>query len=113
TPDQRLQIIAGTLIPGPGANMISGTSMASPHVAGAAALLRQANPTWSPFAIKSALMTSALQTVKLANGAVDPNRFGFGAGHLNPNGALDTRVIYDQTSQDHLNYANGAINGRQ
>ena len=113
TAAQRLQIIDGTLIPGPGADMISGTSMASPHVAGAAALLRQANPTWSPFAIKSALMTSAQQTVKLANGAVDPNRFGFGAGHLNPNGALDTRVVYDQTNQDHLNYYNRAIDGRQ
>jgi hypothetical protein len=113
TPDQRQQIIDGTLIPGPGADMISGTSMAAPHVAGAAALLRQANPTWSPFAIKSALMTSAQQTVKLANGAVDPNRFGFGAGHLNPNGALDTRVVYDQTNQDLINYYNRAIDGRQ
>lgn len=113
TPQQRLDIIAGTLIPGPGANMISGTSMASPHVAGAAALMKQANPTWSPFAIKSALMTSAQQTVKLASGAVDANRWGFGAGHLNPNGALDTRVVYDQTITDHINYFNRVINGRQ
>jgi subtilisin family serine protease len=91
TPAQRQQIIDGTLVPGPGANMITGTSMSSPHVAGAAALLRQANPTWSPFAIKSALMTSAQQTVKLANGANDTNRWGFGSGHLNPNGALATK----------------------
>jgi len=112
TPAQRLQIIAGTLIPEPGADMISGTSMASPHVAGAAALLKQAYPDWSPNAIRSALMTSAQQTVKLANGAVDPSPWGFGSGHLNPNGALDTGVVYDQSNSDHIDYYFGAINGR-
>ncbi len=107
---QRAQIIAGTLIPGPGANMISGTSMSSPHVAGAAALLKQANPGWSPYAIKSALMTSARQSVKLANGAVDADRWGFGAGHLDPTAALATSLVYDSTARDHRDYYNGAIN---
>jgi subtilisin family serine protease len=112
TPVQRQQIIDGTLVPGPGATMISGTSMAAPHVAGAAALLRQARPTWSPFAIKSALMTSALPVVKLADGSADPTPWGYGAGHLNPNAALDTQVVYETTPADHVNYFNGAINGR-
>lgn len=110
---EREQIIAGTLIPGPGADMISGTSMASPHVAGAAALLRQAHPTWSPFAIKSALLTSAVQTVKLANGNPDPDRWGYGAGHLNPNGALNTTVVYDSDFFEYIDYYFGDINGRQ
>jgi len=109
---ERAQIIAGTLIPGPGADMISGTSMSSPHVAGSAALLRQANPDWSPFAIKSALMTSALQNVKLASGATDADRWGFGSGHLNPNGALATTLVYDSDYYEYINYYNGVLPGR-
>jgi subtilisin family serine protease len=55
-------------------NTISGTSMATPHVAGAAALTLQAHPTWTPAQVNAAIVDSATTGVVGSPGAGSPNR---------------------------------------
>ena len=60
---------------------LSGTSMASPHVAGAAALLRERHPSWTVAQIKSALVLTGA-TVRTARGEVPATREGGGRINL-------------------------------
>jgi len=86
---------------------ITGTSMATPHVAGVAALLLEAHPDWSPAAIKSALMTTAYQTVNQQDGSTPAIPFDFGSGHIDPNKANDPGLIYDVTDDEYDAFACG------
>lgn len=76
---------------GEAAMLSGGTSMAAPHVAGAAALLLERHPDWTPSSIKAALMNTAVQT-RDENGAPYPET-RTGAGRVNPRLAIDTPVI--------------------
>lgn len=82
-----------------GFGAVSGTSMATPCVAGAAALLVAAHPTWTPAQIKSALMTSANQEVwadsarTVVGGVMDR-----GAGRINLARAVAPGLTLDRPS---------------
>ena len=80
---------------------LTGTSMSTPHVAGIAALLKQAHPDWSPAAIKSALMTTAYQDITLSDGTTPAIPFDFGSGHIDPNKANDPGLVYDVTADEY------------
>lgn len=79
--------------------MMSGTSMAAPHIAGIAALIKQHNPSWTPSMIASAISTTATKydnsrDIILSEGfdlgSFYPSTpFDIGAGLVNPARAID------------------------
>ena len=79
-------------------NMISGTSMASPHVAGAAALLLHQNPDLDARQLKSILMSSTSPTVLSDNGTDPASPFDRGAGRLDVAAAANTGIVFDGPS---------------
>lgn len=82
-----------------GYGQVSGTSMASPHVAGTAALLRQMYPTWSNAAIKSALMsTSKYWYIYRQEDGRAAQPLDMGAGRIDLAKAMDPGVILNPPS---------------
>ena len=72
----------------------SGTSMSSPHVAGAAALLRALHPAWTPDQVRSALATTAVRDgLTLEDG---------GAGRIDVVAAARAALVLDEDTADYL-----------
>lgn len=86
--------------------MLSGTSMASPHVAGFAALIKANKPDWSPAMVKSAMMTTAGKVVT-ADGSTDKDLFATGAGMADVVKALTPGLVYSAGDEEYLKFIQG------
>jgi minor extracellular serine protease Vpr len=78
----------------------NGTSMAAPHLAGSAAIVKQQHPAWSSAQVRSAIVNTAVQgTVKAAaNGAVLTDVNIVGAGREDLLKAVNASVALDPVS---------------
>lgn len=91
-------------------NILSGTSMACPHVSGIAALLKAAHPDWSPASIRSAIMTTAYVNDNLGRDLLDDStgnrsiEWAHGSGHVDPERAKDPGLVYDLSTEDYTNF---------
>lgn len=84
--------------PGPGLAMMSGTSMAGPHVAGAAALVLANYEGLTPKQVKSILMTSAKNGILKEDGETPADPFDIGAGRLELPASMNVGVTFDTPS---------------
>lgn len=100
-------ILAG--VPG-GYALLSGTSMSSPHVAGAALLVRQANPQWTASEVKSALQMTAFKGGTKQDGSTSWDWDDVGHGRVDLTKAALAGLVMDESF---INYeaANPALGG--
>ncbi len=89
-------------LPGQLFQSIQGTSMSSPHVAGAGALLRDLHPDWTPGQIKSALMLTANTAHFKEDGVTPANPFDFGSGRIDLARAGTTGLTMDESTADYF-----------
>jgi len=82
---------------------LSGTSMSSPHNAGAGALLTAAQPSWTPQEIKSALMlTSTTANTVKEDGVTPTDPFDLGAGRIVLGDAENSGLVMNESIANFL-----------
>jgi len=87
----------------------SGTSMASPQVAGAGALLTQLHPAWTPAQMRSALMTTARAAT---DGEKPASPLAAGAGRIDPTAAAEPGLVIAPSTADYRAFADKTLAGR-
>ncbi|MBX2859037.1 MAG: S8 family serine peptidase [Cellvibrionaceae bacterium] len=81
--------------------ILGGTSMAAPHLAGAAALLASMRADWNPFELKSALMMTALNKVMVKeDGETSADPFDQGAGRLDLRAVQHVDLVLDESIEN-------------
>eukprot|EP00271_Cylindrocystis_brebissonii_P000239 TRINITY_DN10295_c0_g3_i1.p1 TRINITY_DN10295_c0_g3~~TRINITY_DN10295_c0_g3_i1.p1 ORF type:complete len:883 (-),score=107.10 TRINITY_DN10295_c0_g3_i1:793-3441(-) len=103
-------------------NIQSGTSMSAPHIAGIAAVIMQINPTFSPFAVKSAILSTASNLAVFGNGVSGigyadqysfnlvpatpkvQTPFDYGSGIVDPQAAADPGLVFNSNFNDYVAY---------
>ncbi|XP_017224917.1 CO(2)-response secreted protease [Daucus carota subsp. sativus] len=88
----------------------SGTSMSCPHISGVAALVKSQHPTWDHSAIRSAIMTTAVQKntagapIRKLPGLQKATPYDFGAGEVNTAQVTNPGLVYETTAIDYYNF---------
>ena len=105
-------VVSARVGTGSEASILSGTSMASPGVAGIAALVRKRHPSWTPEQVKAAIMNTAVHdlfTGKNHTGLrYGPNRVG--AGRVDAAYATTTSVLaYNASIKGAVSVSFGAV----
>ena len=89
---------------------IAGTSMSSPHNAGAAILLRALNPDWTPGQVKSALMTTSVKNVVKEDGTTPADPFDYGAGRIQLRNSWMPGLTFDESAARMFALGNDPVN---
>ncbi|WP_306212928.1 S8 family serine peptidase [Actinoplanes sp. RD1] len=96
--------------------LMSGTSMAAPHLAGFAALVKGKHLDWTPDMVKSALMTTASAVTstggRMQKAGSDADANDYGAGEARPADALDPGLVYENDADDWLDFLCGVEDER-
>ena len=95
--------------------LLSGTSMSSPHIAGAAALVRAVHPSWTPMEVKSALVSTAKTEDVFKFSATSPatvpsDPFDRGGGRVDLTRAARALLVMNETGAN-FTAANPATGG--
>jgi hypothetical protein len=83
-------------VPGP-FGQIGGTSMASPHITGTAALLKQAHPDWTDAEVLSAIMTTGSHDLVKEDGVTPADIHDIGGGRVQVADAVNAGLVLDES----------------
>lgn len=82
--------------------IISGTSMASPHIAGAATLLKASRPDWTDAEVLSAMITTGVTSLRKEDGVTPVDAHDIGGGRIQLTAAVKAGLVLDETMEGFL-----------